>query len=213
MDQEQRPPLIVLVVDEAADLAETEAMETLKELGRKAQGFGISVIVGTQKPTVDAVDTHLRANLETPIAFKTRTASDSRVILDRVGAEALDRPGLALTYVGQRWRKVQVLYAEPEMMEDILGDVKADRVVLSEVEQALVRYAVEELDGAFIINKLYEALGDRISKHALTKLGKRWQHRGWLSDPEHATAPRNVTGKLRSLAYTKVPQKPKRRDR
>jgi hypothetical protein len=75
-----------------------------------------------------------------------------------------------------------------------------DSAVLSEIEQALVRYAVEELDGAFTINRLYERYQGDISKRQLSKLARRWEHRGWLTEPEHAAAPRCVTDELVSLA-------------
>jgi hypothetical protein len=80
----------------------------------------------------------------------------------------------------------------------------ADQSILSDVEQALVRYAVEELDGAFKVNRLYDVLGDRISKRQIIKQAKTWERRGWLTEPqrnEHGhPVGRQVTDELREMA-------------
>jgi hypothetical protein len=72
----------------------------------------------------------------------------------------------------------------------------ADQSILSDVEQALVRYAVEELDGAFTIGRLYEKFKGEVSKRQLTKMAKVWERRGWLTEPRHAADPRRVTDTL-----------------
>jgi hypothetical protein len=109
----------------------------------------------------------------------------------------LRRVGLCLTNAGGRWRKVQAAY----IPEDALGEwvTPTARPALSKVERALVDYALDELDGCFIIGRLYEAVGG-ISKRALTALAQDWQRRGWLTEPEHATDPRRVTSELVTLA-------------
>ena len=62
-------------------------------------------------------------------------------------------------------------------------------------------YALEELGGAFTINKLYEAHSERISKYAMTELARRWEHRGWLdTNGGGYNAPRMVTSELATLA-------------
>jgi hypothetical protein len=72
---------------------------------------------------------------------------------------------------------------------------------LSDTERALVLYSLNELGGAFTINKLYEAHSERISKYAMTELARRWEHRGWLdTNGGGYNAPRMVTPELASLA-------------
>jgi hypothetical protein len=189
--------LLVLAVDEAADFAGSETMDTLVYIARKGRAFGVSVLVGTQYPTSKVIDPQVKANLTTAIALQCRTQTESRVIIDRPGAEELRRPGLALTFVADRWRRVQILRGD-------LGDLidvgqQSSEPILGETEAALVRYALQELDGAFTIGRLYDAHAGEISKHALTKLGQRWERRGWLTTPEHATASRRVTPTLKAL--------------
>jgi DNA segregation ATPase FtsK/SpoIIIE-like protein len=178
------PPLLILVVDEAADFQGTVAMETLTQVARKGRAFGVSVILGTQYPTSKVIDAQIKANLPTAIAFQCRSGTESRVIIDRTGAEELSRPGLALTYIGGRWRKVQVLKADPGLLEDVAGYTEPDRPALEEIEADLVTYALEELEGAFTVGKLYDALGDRVSRRQINKLARAWERRGWLTEPQ-----------------------------
>ena len=60
-----------------------------------------------------------------------------------------------LTYIGQRWREVQVLRTGDDALAEMVSvdEENEPGPVLTEVETALVRYAVEELDGAFTINR------------------------------------------------------------
>jgi hypothetical protein len=189
-------PLLLLVVDEAADFAKTAAMDTLVEVARKGRAFGISVVVGTQNPTSKVIDAQVKANLPTAIAFQTRTDVESRVILGKSGAENLTRPGLALSFLSQRWQTIQTLRVDPEVMVDLAAP---PRPALSGIEAALVAYAVHSLDGAFKINALADAHRGSISRRQLLKLGRQWEARGWLTKPAHATAPRRVTPELLAM--------------
>ena len=193
--------LLLLVVDEAADFAKTAAMKTLIEVARKGRAFGISVIVGTQNPTSKVIDAQVKANLPTAIALQTRGHDESRVILGRAGAEKLNRPGLALTFIERRWQKVQTLWVDEETVKAFISDhVAVERPALSEIETALVRYAVEELSGAFTVNRVHQANADKISQRQVTRLAQQWEARGWLTTPTNRSESRRVTPELVSLA-------------
>jgi hypothetical protein len=76
--------------------------------------------------------------------------------------------------------------------------------VLSEVEAALVRYAIEELGGAFKVDPLYGAMKSDMSRRQIVKLGRDWEQRGWLTKPQrddngHPIG-RQVTPELEELA-------------
>ena len=201
-------PLLVLIVDEAADLEGSPAADTLIEIARKGRAAGISLILGTQLPKSDVIDSHVKVNLPTAIAFRTRSNFESRVILDQGGAEKLppDKPGRALTFLSD-WRSVQTLYVDRQIVADLIdAHVQAQRPALDADQAFVVRLAETEFGSEFNINALYRhpanRLGDqhyRVSKRKLTQWGKRWEQRGWLTEPEHATAPRYVTQKLRAL--------------
>jgi len=213
-DLDDPPPLLLLVVDEAADFAGTGVMETLTMVGRKGRAFGVSIVVGTQYPTSRVISPQLKANLTRRIAFRTSTRTESQVILDRNGAEALGRPGLALTYIGQRWREVQVLRTGDDALAELVTEAESpEEPALTEVETALVRYAVEELDGAFTVGKLYDAMSERISHRQVNNLAKSWQRRGWLTPPQRDAnghpIGRQVTQELEKLAgITLAPEGP-----
>ena len=198
MAEGERFPLLLLLVDEAADLADSSAMRNLVRLARKGRASGVSLILATQRPDAQVLSRQVKANVTTRIAFRVTDSIESRIILDRTGAEAIERRGLALTNAGGRWRRVQCAYVPDEALGDWI-DAAPTGPALSEIEKSLVAYAVQELDDAFIIGKLYEGV-DGISKRRLTKLAQAWEQRGWLTAPAHAADPRRVTDELLDLA-------------
>jgi hypothetical protein len=92
-DEPLRP--LVVVIDEYADLIddlgnESDAFEeNVRRIAQKARSVGIHLVISTQRPSAQIIDTDLRANLDMRVALRLPSSSDSQVILDESGAEGL----------------------------------------------------------------------------------------------------------------------------
>ena len=85
-------PYIIIFADEMADLMMTAAKEVeahIIRLAQKSRAVGIHLILATQKPTVDVITGLIKSNLPARIAFQVASRSDSRVVLDEMGADKL----------------------------------------------------------------------------------------------------------------------------
>jgi len=172
--------------------------------------FGIVLVLATQNPKAEVLNTLIRGNLSTRIAFRVATPMHSRTILGTKGAERLPRDirGRMLARLDADLLELQgFLVSDAEILalvQRLGGGAVAPR--LEPIECDLVAYAVEHLDGGFKIGELARAFADdeRTSAWRIRKLAERWEQEGLLTKPAHATAPRKVTPRLLSLLDSQV---------
>jgi DNA segregation ATPase FtsK/SpoIIIE, S-DNA-T family len=121
-------PLIVVVVDEMADLmlvAGKEIEAAIQRLAQMARAAGIHIIMATQRPSVDVITGTIKANFPTRISFQVTSKIDSRTILGEGGAEQLLGRGDMLYMVGGgRITRVHGPFVSDEEVERVVSFLK-----------------------------------------------------------------------------------------
>jgi S-DNA-T family DNA segregation ATPase FtsK/SpoIIIE len=115
-------PLIVVVVDELADLMMTAGKEVeflIQRLAQKARAAGIHLIMATQRPSVDVITGVIKANLPTRISFQVTSKIDSRTILGEQGAEQLLGKGDMLWMSGGKLVRVHGPFVSDDEVEAV----------------------------------------------------------------------------------------------
>lgn len=115
-------PYIVVIVDEFGDLIMTEGKEVelpICRIAQLARAVGIHMIIATQRPQASIISGAIKTNFPTRIAFKVSSMMDSRVILDRSGANQLIGKGDMLYLQGGEPVRVQCAFVDTPEVNDI----------------------------------------------------------------------------------------------
>ena len=126
-------PHLVVVVDEFADLILTKAGKEIENniarLAAKARAAGIHLVLATQRPSVDVITGVIKANFPTRVSFRVTSPTDSRTILDKVGAEKLLGKGDMLYKHGINMQRVHSSFVQEDEIETLtkkLEDIPQD---------------------------------------------------------------------------------------
>ena len=114
-------PYLVIIVDEFADLILTKAGKEIEQniarLAAKARAAGIHLVLATQRPSVDVITGVIKSNFPTRISFRVTSNTDSRTILDKIGAERLLGKGDMLYKAGINTRRVHSSFVNESEIE------------------------------------------------------------------------------------------------
>jgi len=201
-------PLILLVVDEVTDIALLAGLKSpfytdLIRLVSKGRAFGLVVVLATQNPKAEVLNTLIRGNMSTRIAFRVATADHSRTILGTGGAQALPRTirGRMLARLDGEPVTIQGFYISDEESKALTARLREKQPqVLSDLHHRLVRHAHQCLDGRFVIDELWKAFDGEIGRDALRALARRWENMDWLTPQRNPAEARRVTETLLGLA-------------
>jgi S-DNA-T family DNA segregation ATPase FtsK/SpoIIIE len=146
MDNVEKYPHIVIVVDELSDLmmaAPAEVEDSICRLAQMARAAGMHLIIATQRPSVDVITGIIKANIPSRIAFATSSQVDSRTILDMGGAEKLLGAGdMLFSPIGAgKPQRVQGCYVSEDEIARVVDFIKRagrttyDQQIIEEIDR------------------------------------------------------------------------------
>jgi S-DNA-T family DNA segregation ATPase FtsK/SpoIIIE len=149
----ERMPYVVVMIDEMADLMmqfKKEVEGHIIRLAQKSRAAGIHLVVATQKPTVDVITGLIKSNLPSRICFKVSNKSDSRVVLDAMGADKLLGKGdmLFLPPGTSMLVRAQGTYASDQEIQQVTSFIESEPCYELELMQLKTREEREESEGA-----------------------------------------------------------------
>lgn len=152
-------PYIVIVIDEMADMMMTankvESENAIVRIAQKARAVGIHLILATQRPSVNVITGIIKANIPGRIGMSVTSSTDSRVILDSIGAESLMGAGDLLYKAPDQTKssRLQSSYIDQQEVIRVVDFIKAQAPEVEYITEITERQLSPE-------DETNEALGD-----------------------------------------------------
>ncbi len=163
-----RFPYLVILIDELNDLmmvAGRDVEASIVRIAQMARAVGIHLVIATQRPSVNVITGVIKANIPSRMAFSVASQTDSRVIIDTIGAEKLVGMGdlLLVTAKDPKPARVQGAWVSEEEVRAVVDWVKKqkeaqyeDKVIEASTEKAKVQAAEEDDEDAELIRQAIE---------------------------------------------------------
>jgi len=179
-------PRLVLFVDELASLMLDKSLKKhveplLADLSARGRAPGIHVVLSTQRPEVQVVSGLIKGNVDVRCAFRMTDNASSMVVLDTTEAARFDDTtplGRFIYRRGIEKEELQGPLITPGQITELVRDVLSggDGAETAQIApEDVFRFSVEQLEGSFSIRAMYEALGGRVSRDYLLRLGQEYE--------------------------------------
>ena len=169
----EKMPLIVVVIDEMADLmmvAGKEVENLIQRLAQMARASGIHIIAATQRPSVDVITGTIKANFPSRISFRVASRFDSRTILNEMGAEQLLGSGdMLFLENGSNIHRLHGGFISEAEIESIVKHIKSQRTneVQEDITVEIISDSNQKTDLGFEdknVDELYDKAIDIVIK-------------------------------------------------
>jgi len=170
LKKDESMPYIIIVVDELSDLMAAAARDlenSIVRLAQKSRAVGIHLILATQRPDANVITGLIKANIPSRIAFRTNDQVNSRVIIDRMGAEKLLGKGDML-YKNQTMAdpiRIQAALAETEEVQKVTDYARDQRA--PEYDEEVITQQVHIGGGGAITSGSSGGSDDTLYKEAV----------------------------------------------
>jgi len=162
----EKMPLIVVIIDEMADLmmvAGKEVENLVQRLAQMARASGIHIIAATQRPSVDVITGTIKANFPSRISFRVASRFDSRTILNEMGAEQLLGSGdMLFIENGASLNRVHGGFVSENEIENIVEYIKSQKTNETQEDITIENYENDKQVGLELeftnknVDELYE---------------------------------------------------------